>query len=124
MKKIILATILAMITIGISYADGDGRSCTVYNSNGNTARLTKLSITSDSKGNINYTNLVELTKPSNGKTIVNVEVLDYSTGCRVGLLNVSILNLFNTNNKYTDNLATGFAPNTTYLLRIGKGTCE
>lgn len=124
MKKIILATLLAIISIGISYADD--RSCEVYNSGGNTATLTKLSITSNSSGEIVYNGLVQLSKLSKGITTVNVEVLDYSTRCVVGLLNVRIMNLHKTNGDDSrfQEKATGFAPNTTYLLKIGKGTCN
>ena len=122
MKKIFLFFALTLFSINV-FASGDGETCTVYNSNGNIAKLNRLSIKSDAEGAIDYSDLITLTKSSSGTTTVNVEVLDYNTGCLVDVIDVKIYNLFKTNgNKLQKRF--GFKPNTIYLLRIGKGTCE
>lgn len=122
MKKIFLFFALTLFSINV-FASGDGETCTVYNSNGNTAKLNRLSIKSDAKGVIDYSNLITLTKASEGTTTVNVEVLDYNTGYLVDIIDVKIYNLFKTNGDKMQRKY-GFKPETIYLLRIGKGTCE
>lgn len=122
MKKIFLFFALTLFSINV-FASGDGETCTVYNSNGNTAKLNRLSIKSDAEGVIDYSNLITLTKASEGTTTVNVEVRDYTTGCLVDVIDVKIYNLFKTNGTKLQRRS-GFKPNTIYLLKIGKGTCE